>query len=379
MKNLDLNILSKLISYKSITPSSSGSIEYITDLLNSLGFKCDIQFFGKGKSETTNLYARYGSSSPNICFAGHVDVVPPMNEALWHYDPFKMTIEGEKIYGRGIVDMKGAIACFLSATLHYLDNNSPPKGSISFLLTSDEEGEAKYGTKMMLKYLAKQKEKIDFTILGEPTSQSKIGDLLKIGRRGSINFALILKGKQGHVAYPNKALNPISTMIKIANDLESFNFDHGSDFFDKTNLEITSIDVGNKVSNIIPENIAMKFNVRFNDLHNAKSLVSKITNLISKYDIYFDLKYHSSAESFCQKYSSNMAKFANIVEKQCRIKPKIDTSGGTSDARFIHKYNDVLELGLLSDQAHKINEHAKISDLQILYNVYYDALVDFLN
>ncbi len=378
-----LQILDKLISFKSITPKSNGAIEYIAEFLSNIGFVCDIQVFGDLESEkTTNLYARYGNDGLNICFAGHVDVVPPMNEDAWRYDPFKMAIDGERVYGRGVVDMKGSIACALSAAKDYLKNNKTHAGSISFLLTSDEEGVAKYGTAKMLQYLENKGEKIDFAILGEPTTKYKLGDLIKIGRRGSVNFDLTINGQQGHVAYPERASNPISIMIKIASDLIAIDFDKDKNILlplsSKTNLEITSIDVGNNVCNIIPSSISMKFNVRFNQTHSAKSILAVVTEIIAKYETNFDLQYYSSSEPFEQKYSSKMQKFTSIVNQECSLQPFIDNSGGTSDARFIHKYCEVVEFGLASDQAHKIDEHTKISDLQNLYNVYYSALINFL-
>ena len=316
--------------------------------------------------------------SPNICFAGHVDVVPPLNEDSWYNNPFKLKIIEEKVYGRGAVDMKGAIACSMVATLNYLKANERPNGSISFLLTSDEEGSGRYGTRLMLEYLKAKGEKIDFSILGEPTTKTNLGDTIKIGRRGSVNLILEVIGKQGHTAYPNNAINPISSLINIAADLMNINFDNGSKFFEKTNLEITSLDVGNNVVNIIPEKSTMNFNVRFNDLHNTKTIVEIILGTIKKYNVIFNLQIISSSESFIQKYSEKMAEFAKIVKNQCNLTPKISTSGGTSDARFIHKYSEIVEFGLRFDQAHKINEHTRISDLQSLYNVYYSALTEFL-
>jgi succinyl-diaminopimelate desuccinylase len=375
-----LETLAKLVSFKSVTPKSGGAIEYIAELLTSVGFACDIQILGETEEEkTVNLYAKYGTESPNICFAGHIDVVPPMNENLWEYDPFELKIVGEKVYGRGTVDMKGSIACAMVATLNYLKNNSKKtNGSISFLLTSDEEGCAKYGTKPMLEYLVQKDEKIHFSILGEPTTRIKLGDTIKIGRRGSVNFTLAVTGKQGHVAYPFAAVNPITSSVKIAADLINIKFDEGSEFFEKTNLEMTSFDVGNSVVNIIPEQVTLNFNVRFNNLHTAKTIFGTVLETIAKHEVIFDLQYESSSEAFIQEYSEKMKKFANIVKNQCNIVPEIETNGGTSDARFIHKYSEIVEFGLSFDQAHKINEHTKISDLQTLYNVYYTSLVEFL-
>ena len=372
-----LSILQKLISYKSVTPKGADAIEYIEQMLTKLGFKCEIKCFGKGTEETTNLYAVYGNQKPNICFAGHVDVVPAMHEELWKYDPYEMTILDDNVYGRGAVDMKGAIACALASVAEFLKDNKP-NGAISFLLTTDEEGDAKYGTKMMLEHIKNQKPAINLCILGEPTTMQTIGDTIKIGRRGSVNFDLTINGKQGHVAYPNKATNPLPILIDVLKAIKDTKFDNGSEFFQSTNLELTSIDVGNETSNIIPESAKAKFNIRFNDLQTAKDLNIYITAIISKYSDNYDIKHTSSSSPFIQQYSDNMRKFSVIVEHECGIKPTIETGGGTSDARFIHSYAEVIEFGLNCNLAHKINEHTKISDLQTLYNVYYNTLVKFL-
>jgi succinyl-diaminopimelate desuccinylase len=374
-----LQILKTLIEFRSITPESAGSIEYIETLLSEHGFLCDVQVFGEGKNKVANLYAIYGNSSPNICFAGHVDVVPPGDEKAWQYDPFQMTIKEDVIYGRGAVDMKGAISVSLAAAVNFIKANIDFKGSISFLLTSDEEGVAEHGTRKMLEYIKNRQPKIDFCILGEPTSEINVGDTIKIGRRGSVSCDLKVIGIQGHAAYPEKADNPIPVMTKIMHELCSMKFDEGSEFFQPTNLEVTSIDVGNKVSNIIPESINAKFNVRFNDKHTAKSIIDIITKIILKYTDKYDLKYNSSAESFVQDYSKRMQEFTIIVKECSKIDTAIKTNGGTSDARFMHSYFEVIEFGLNSNLAHKIDEYTKISDLQMLYNVYYDSLNKFLN
>lgn len=416
-----LQILKTLIAFRSITPHSSGSIEYIESLLSEHGFVCDVQVFGEGQNKVTNLYAIYGNSSPNICFAGHVDVVPPGDEKSWQHDPFQMTItkniiplhifdqtdefksalaqrsnlsEQKQVLknspvaseicngivcGRGAVDMKGAISVSLASAINFIKTNIDFKGSISFLLTSDEEGAAEHGTRKMLEHIKNFQPKIDLCILGEPTSEISVGDTIKIGRRGSVNFDLKVMGIQGHASYPEKANNPVPIMAKIVYELCNMKFDEGSEFFQPTNLEVTSIDVGNEVSNVIPESINAKFNVRFNDKHTAKAIVDIITKIILKYTNKYDLKYNSSAESFIQDYSGRMQEFASIVKEQTGINPAIKTNGGTSDARFIHRYFEVIEFGLNSNLAHKIDEYTKISDLQTLYNVYYYSLNKFLN
>ena len=373
-----LPILKKLISFRSVTPKGADAIEYVAQFLSELGFTCETKSFGAGEEVVTNLYAILGDTAPNICFAGHLDVVLPMNEDLWKSDPFKMTIQDEIVYGRGAVDMKGAIACYLSAAAAFLKENRKPKGSISFLLTTDEEGEAKHGTKEMLEHIKNYTPKIDFCILGEPTTKHRIGDTIKIGRRGSVNFTLKVSGKQGHVAYPEKSVNPIPIMMRMLKDLSDKKFDSGSKYFQKSNLEITSIDTGNPLSNVIPESVSAKFNIRFNDKYTANDLSSEVIQIISRHAEDYDLKYSSSSAAFIQKYSPRMQEFAKIVQELCEITPDIETGGGTSDARFIHSYTEVVEFGLNCEPAHKINEHTTISDLQALYNVYYNCLVKFL-
>lgn len=373
------DILEKLISFKSVTPAGADAIEYISSLLVRNGFSSDVQTFGAGEEQTTNFYAVYGKGSPNICFAGHVDVVPPMNEKLWSYDPFKMTVVGEKIYGRGSVDMKGAIACALAAVIDFLKNTSGPRGSISFLLTTDEEGSGAHGTKEMLEYIKDKYPKIDLCILGEPTCKKYVGDTIKIGRRGSVNFVLKVNGKQGHVAYPEKAINPIPVMANIISELINLKLDNGSEFFIPSNLEITSIDTGNAVTNIIPESINARFNIRFNDLHSSESLIKDISRIISKHSDDYDLQSAVSSESFMQELSDRMKQFANVAQQVTGVVPAIETGGGTSDARFIQNYTKVVELGLRGDQAHKIDEHTEIRDLQTLYNVYYNCLLNYLS
>lgn len=378
-----IQLLKDLIAFQSVTPNSSGCIEYISNILGQNSFKTEIKIFGNDDYKVTNLYAVYGDSKPNICFAGHVDVVPSGNKDLWLGDPFVANILDDKIYGRGTVDMKGAIACFLAASLDFIKSNPNPKGSISFLITSDEEGKAEYGTVEMLKYLHSTiNNLIDLAIVGEPTSDKQVGDTVKIGRRGSINFDLSLYGTAGHVAYPDQANNPIPYLVQILNNLVNHNFDQGSKFFQKSNLEITSIDVGNNVTNVIPQKITAKFNIRFNDLHKSENIIELIKNIIgstcSKGDVKYDLNHRVSAESFIQDPIGLIADFASIVTDTTGIKTNLSTSGGTSDARFIKNYCPVVEFGLCFSTAHKINEYTKISDLQTLYHVYYNSLIKFL-
>ncbi|WP_316353053.1 succinyl-diaminopimelate desuccinylase [Candidatus Trichorickettsia mobilis] len=378
MLNDTLKHLTELVNCQSITPLSDGSIEYIEKLLTQHGFSVITKIFGEPDYQVTNLYAVYGVSKPNICFAGHVDVVPTGNLDSWSHNPFKATKVEDKIYGRGVVDMKGALACSLAATIEFIKLKPKLNGSVSFLLTSDEEGPAKYGTSKMLPYLTSINHKIDLAILGEPTCEREIGDIIKIGRRGSINFTLTVYGIQGHVAYPELAENPIHCLVKIMHNLSSLQLDYGSKQFLASNLEVTSIDVGNNTTNIIPGTASAKFNIRFNDLHGAESIVTLIKRIVEQHTLKYELVPSISANVFIQEPNHLISEFAKIIPQITGIIPKFSTSGGTSDARFIKNYCQVVEFGLLSETAHKIDEYTTISDLQRLYSVYYRALEKFV-
>ncbi len=381
MNNNLMEYLKGLVHCKSITPLSAGSIEYINDVLLDLGFATETKTFGNEEYNVTNLYATYGNESPNICFAGHVDVVPTGDFRLWNHSPFSATIEKDKVFGRGVVDMKGALACALAASHDFIKSHQRLKGTVSFLITSDEEGKAEFGTKKMLSYLYSQEKlnKIDLAILGEPTCEKEIGDCIKIGRRGSVNFVLTLYGTQGHVAYPQLACNPVYYLVKILHDLTHHSLDGGNEFFQSSNLEITSIDVDNNTTNVIPQEASAKFNIRFNDIHSVESLIELINAAISKYSIKYQLTHIVSAEPFIQEPSGLISDFSDIVQNTTGVASQFSTSGGTSDARFLQNYCKVVEFGLLSETAHKINEYAKINDLQRLYDVYYNALKKFLS
>lgn len=378
-----INFLKELIAFQSITPTSAGCIEYINNILAKNGFKTEMRIFGVEDYQVTNLYAVYGNSKPNICFAGHVDVVPEGDKTLWFRDPFIANIIDDKIYGRGTVDMKGAIACFLAASLDLITLHPKLNGSISFLITSDEEGKAEYGTKEMLKYLHLDAHNlIDLAIVGEPTSKQQVGDTVKIGRRGSINFDLVLYGTAGHVAYPNQANNPIPCLIYTLNNLINYRLDEGSKFFQESNLEITSIDVSNNTTNVIPSKITTKFNIRFNDNHSSDSILKLIEQIIQRncleYQVEYKLSNVVSADCFIQEPKGLITDFIQVVANTTQIDTKFSTSGGTSDARFIKNYCPVVEFGLLYSTAHKINEYTKIIDLQRLYHVYYNFLAKCL-
>lgn len=365
-----IELLKKLIAFRSITPTDAGGLDFIADLLKERGFDVYIKEFGEEK--VRNLYAAYGSGASNICFAGHIDVVPPGDG--WAFFPFIAKEEDGKIYGRGAVDMKGALACMLASVLNFLQKKPEVKGAVSFLITADEEGDAKYGTKAMLEWMEEQGHKIDFAVVGEPTCDKQLGDTIKIGRRGSVNFKLQVIGTQGHVAYPQLADNPNSIMIKILHDLLEMPLDDGNETFQPSNLEVTSIDTGNPTTNVIPAEAAARINIRFNNEHRSEELIKKVDKICAKYTTNYVLERRVSAEPFLSKDSEFMEIFAKVVSDATGVQPELGTSGGTSDARFIQAYCPLLEFGLLNETAHKIDEHVKIGDLQKLYNVYYDFL-----
>lgn len=369
-----IKILNDLISKRSISPDDAGLLDYISEILSKAGFNCVIKEFGENAELTKNLYAEFGAVGKNLCFAGHVDVVPPGNEESWSYDPFSMQIIDGKIYGRGAVDMKGAIAAMIQAGIDWSKSNN---GRVSYLITSDEEASAKYGTKSMLHWMEENNIKIDFAIIGEPTSSKEFGDIIKIGRRGSINFNLKIIGKQGHAAYPELSVNPNHILINIINKLINYKIDDGNKNFEKSTLQVTSIDVGNPTSNIIPEEARAKFNIRFCNEKSAEEIIQEIKTIINSCHDNYNLEYDISARAFLSENHPFTSNFKQIVEKECGVSTIFSTSGGTSDARFIKDYCPLLEFGLLNSTAHHIDECTEISHLQKLFHVYYKAINSF--
>jgi len=378
----ELQLSKELIRFPSITPIDAGAINFLSKKLKSLGFNCKILEFKDKKSKPIkNLYARLGTKQPNICFAGHTDVVPPGNYKDWTANPFTPIIKNNYLIGRGANDMKSSIACFVSAVSKFLNSNSKINGSISFLITGDEEGLAKNGTKKVVDYLKKKKEKINFCIIGEPTNPNKLGEMIKIGRRGSISGTLEVLGTQGHVAYPHLSNNPINTLIAICKKLKEIKLDKGNKNFQPSNLEFTSIYVDNKAHNIIPSRASSQFNIRYNNIHTAALLKKKINNVIKsvckKYKSNFKIKYEVNGDSFITKPDKTIYMAKKIIKKITKINPKFSTTGGTSDARFIRKISPCLEFGLVNKSMHKIDECVSILDLKKLKRIYHDILVEY--
>ena len=380
----ELTLAKKLIKFQSVTPKDAGAIGFLAKQLKSLGFNCKIlEFKDKNKKSKPikNIYARLGNKSPNLCYAGHTDVVPPGNIEDWTVNPFKPIIKKNHLIGRGANDMKSSIACFVSAVEKFLKNNRKFNGSISFLITGDEEGLAINGTKKVVDYLKKRKEKIDFCIVGEPTNPNKLGEMIKIGRRGSISGTIMISGSQGHVAYPHLSNNPINTLVKICKKLNEQKLDKGNKNFQPSNLEFTSINVDNKATNVIPAAAKAQFNIRFNNFHTSNSLKKKINsvvkNLSKKNKCKFKIDFHVSGESFLTKPNKTIYMAKNIIKKITKITPVFSTTGGTSDARFIRKISPCLEFGLVNKTMHKIDECVSLKDLKNLTKIYLNILEDY--
>jgi len=333
----ELKLAKELIRRPSITPKDAGTINLLAKNLRSLGFKCQVINFKNIK----NLYAKLGKSSPNFCYAGHTDVVPPGKVSDWSINPFKPAVKNNKLIGRGANDMKASIACFVAAVSRFKTKNKKFKGSISLLITGDEEGVAINGTKRVVEYLKRKKEKIDFCLVGEPTNQNKLGEMMKIGRRGSITGYLTVYGTQGHVAYPHDANNPAPVITKILNQIENLKLDKGTKNFQPSNLEIVKMNIENTADNVIPAEATATFNIRFNNKHSSSSLKRKLNNIFrkacKKSKCSFKISYMVSGEAFITIPNKTTKMIQNTIKKITKIKPKLSTTGGTSDARFIRK------------------------------------------
>ena len=377
MQISELKLAKDLIRKPSITPKDAGAINLLAKNLKSIGFNCKIINFKNIK----NLYAKLGKSSPNFCYAGHTDVVPPGNVKKWTTNPFKPIVRNNKLIGRGANDMKASIACFVAAVSRFKNENKNFKGSISLLITGDEEGIAVNGTKRLIKYLKRKREKINFCIVGEPTNPNKLGEMIKIGRRGSLTGRLTIIGSQGHVAYPHRANNPSNTLIKILKKIKDLKLDKGTKNFQPSNLEVTKINIDNHADNVIPGSADAVFNIRFNDKHSSTSLkgkLNKIFKAVTKANkSKFKVSYEVSGEAFLTKPNKTTYMVQNIVKKVTGLKPKLSTSGGTSDARFIKNIAPCLEFGLVGKTMHKIDESVSVSDLKKLTKIYKNILVSY--
>lgn len=365
-----ITLTQELVRCASVTPADAGAQAILRKTLTPLGFTCHDLPFGN----IQNLFARRGTHGPHLCFCGHTDVVPSGDPHLWRFDPFSATIDQGLIYGRGTADMKANIACFVSAISLFLSENPAFTGSLSLLITGDEEAEAIHGTIKVLQQLEEQKQLADVWLVGEPSNPEALGDEIKIGRRGSLSGTLIVEGVQGHVAYPDRADNPLPHLITLLSALDQMVFDQGSDHFPATNLEIVSIDVGNPADNVIPARGSARFNVRFNDQWTAATLTDRIRACLDNTERAYSLTTSSNAESFLTKPGPFTDLVAAAVEKVTGRKPRLSTSGGTSDARFVSRYGPVVECGLINSTIHKVDEYVAIDDLHRLTTIYQQIL-----
>jgi succinyl-diaminopimelate desuccinylase len=363
-------IAQQIIACASVTPADAGAQAVLADRLAQLGFTITPLRFG----DTENFFARLGTASPHLCFAGHTDVVPPGQG--WRHDPFAGVVENGRLYGRGACDMKGAIAAFVAATARHLQAG-PPAGSISLLITGDEEGPATDGTVRVLDWMADHGQLPDACIVGEPTNPTRMGEMIKIGRRGSLNATITVPGTQGHVAYPHRAENPIHPLVAALAELASHTLDTGTDRFEPSSLQITSVDVGNRANNVIPAQAVAKLNIRFNDRHTGADLCAWITSVVARHCPRATVASSISGEAFLTTGEFG-ERLASIVARVAGTRPALDTGGGTSDARFIARHAPVAEFGLVGATMHQVDESVAVADLYLLTDIYTAILQDFL-
>lgn len=364
-----------LIRCPSVTPQDAGALDIVERTLEAVGFETHrLVFTEAGTPDVDNLFAKIGAGAPHLVFAGHTDVVPTGDVARWSCNPFAGEIVDGKIIGRGASDMKGGIAAFMAATLAYIERHgAPKKGAISFLITGDEEGPSINGTLKMLDWAKARGEKFDHAIVGEPTNVSALGDTIKIGRRGSLNGKIRVLGKQGHVAYPHRADNPVPVIARIVAALSAHEFDRGTAHFDRTNLEVSSIDVGNPAVNVIPAEARAQFNVRFNDAWTLETLRARIAEVVTEAaaGARIELEFlPSNAVSFITHPGDFTELVSNAVTAATGLTPELSTSGGTSDARFITRDCPVVEFGLTNETIHAVDENARVADIDALAAVY---------
>ncbi|PCH47567.1 MAG: succinyl-diaminopimelate desuccinylase [Hyphomicrobiales bacterium] len=390
-------LLRDLIKCPSVTPVEGGALDLLESRLSALGFKVTRKIFSSaGTPDVENLYARLGDQSPNLCFAGHTDVVPVGDEASWSHNPFSGEVKDGMMFGRGAVDMKGGIACFLAAVESLLANGKPLPGSLSFLITGDEEGPAVNGTSAVLDWLVEQGEQIDACVVGEPTNPNKMGDAIKIGRRGSVSGIITVQGVQGHVAYPHLADNPIRGLIQLMDALTATPFDAGTDNFQPSNLEITSVDTDNQAYNVIPETARARLNIRFNDTWSADTVKQEIMRRLNEAAnddrlrqpidgkprpaVDFKVEWtERPSHVFLTHDDKLIGALSSAVAAVLGARPELSTGGGTSDARFIKDICPVVEFGLVGQTMHQIDECVALADLDQLTAIYEKFITDFFD
>jgi succinyl-diaminopimelate desuccinylase len=367
-----LDLCRALVRCRSVTPEDGGALGVLAAALKQAGFATQrVTFSAPGTPDIDNLYARFGASTPFLVFAGHTDVVPVGDATKWRFDPFAAQLAEGAVWGRGTADMKGGVAAFAAAACAFVARRALPMGSIGFLITGDEEGPAINGTEKLLRWAYEKGELFDHCIVGEPTSAEVLGDTIKIGRRGSLNGTLIVAGRQGHAAYPERADNPIPKLLHLLNALIAAPLDKGMPRFDASNLEIVSVDVGNPAFNVIPAEARGRINIRFNDLWTAETLAAELCGRLDSVGMKFTLEFEPcNAPAFLTTPDSFTKLVADAVERKSGRRPALSTSGGTSDARFIRTYCPVVEFGLPGATAHMVDEHVAVAELDALTEIY---------
>lgn len=376
MKNKIINLAQNLIRRPSISPDDQGCQQMIAERLANLGFEIEWMNFG----ETTNLWAKHGSTKPLVAFAGHTDVVPTGDESQWQYPPFNAEIVGDMLYGRGAADMKGSLAAMIVAAEEYVKTNPNHSGTIAFLITSDEEAAAKDGTTKVVDALMARGELIDYCMVGEPSSSQTLGDIVKNGRRGSITGNLYIQGIQGHVAYPHLADNPVHKAAPFLTELTQYQWDKGNEFFPPTSLQIANIQAGTGSNNVIPGELYVQFNLRYCTEVTDEIIKNKVAEMLQKHGLTYRIEWNLSGKPFLTKPNKLVKAVVDSLEQIVGIMPKLDTGGGTSDARFIALMGgEVVELGPLNATIHKVNECVSVTDLATLGDVYKQMLVNLLD
>ena len=379
-----VTLLQDLIRCPSVTPHEGGALTYLDTLLRGSGFTCHrLVFKDANTPDIDNLFARFGKSGPHLCFAGHTDVVPQGDETLWSHPPFAAEIKDGKIYGRGATDMKGSVAAFAVAAMDYIRENPKASGSISFLITGDEEGPAINGTIKVLDWMKQNGQLPDHCLVGEPSCADQLGDTIKIGRRGSMSFAITVGGRQGHAAYPHKADNPVPKLARLIDRISSVRLDDGNQHFDPSTLAVTSFDVGNPATNVIPSRAVAKFNIRYSTEHDFVSLRNWVDQHVEAVKAElggtWSVSASEGAEAFITEPGAFVELVQNAVQAETGIRPKLSTSGGTSDARFVKDYCPVLEFGPTNATIHQTNENIDIEELKATTRIYRRVIESYFN
>jgi succinyl-diaminopimelate desuccinylase len=367
-----------LVRCPSVTPAEAGALDLLEETLSGLGFRCTrLPFSEEGTPNVDNLYARIGDSAPHLCFAGHTDVVPVGDAAAWAGEPFSAEVRDGQVYGRGTADMKGAIAAFVAAAARAIAGGNLG-GSLSLLITGDEEGPAINGTRKMLEWLVKEGETPDHCIVGEPTNPTTMGEMIKIGRRGSMNGTITVTGRQGHVAYPNLNENPVPGLVRILAGLKTGPLDEGNERFSPSNFEVTAIDVGEPAYNVVPGRARALFNVRFSTLHKSGDLKEMIRAQCDKAGVDHELAFHLKGEPFLCEPGKLVEALSAAIEERLGRRPELGTTGGTSDARYIAPLCPVAEFGLVGATMHAVDEQVGVGDIEALADIYERVIVDLL-